>query len=660
MFPFAGELKILFRGLFGEAQSKDLVKIYGLVFGNLLIVLAVQTFILLVLEPTYEDPAALYLAHFCVLIVLLIGILMVAMFLRRNIVPFFWVGTQQMNQAMHGSPNLWPPGYSPYPRGRPHQAPVRGPVPRGHRPPPPKGRHPPGGPEGYAPHTHETTRPQGMAKPHQYAPLSSSHPTLKEEQVPHEKKEEQVPEDQSPQSNEAKGRTSKTSEKEGPGAAENGQDKAPEDGPYYKRYNRNLHYAPQYHGPRYYQSRHQTQVANVRPAYYRSGVYGSPQTGETQQTKTKPRQKGTRQRMALPRKVEGDSETVPYQKGPLLGLEIREALHLPAFRYLFAIFVASLVAGFLILQQDKLWIKAVIFPIAFIIAFSFPSLMWISYIYNRTSERPAPQRLVFIALSWGMISTIPSMIFNTVGAYMLGADLELLLEGEQIGAAEFATVALIAPIVEELFKPLGLLLIFRRLESGYSGVLYGVTCGMGFALVENMSYELLVLVGSDVDTVWTATSFVRGVGSTLLHAVGPALVGYYMACARFKGCDRHMVFVAYLMAILLHGSWNSAATLGLVFPDVEIITAIEIIALLGLFVACLLILRALLSVSIAQQESMVASPPHLQGRGRRPPPRQPPFQPRPPNRPPGTAPPRQGPPQGPPPGRGPPPDRATP
>lgn len=297
----------------------------------------------------------------------------------------------------------------------------------------------------------------------------------------------------------------------------------------------------------------------------------------------------------------------PYQRGTHMGLEVKEALHLPSFRYMFLAFIGSLVLGYCSLTLGGVWLAA--FPFAFVIAFSFPPLMWIAYIYQRTKERLEPQRLVFIALSWGMISTIPALVFNSLGALLLDADLNKLFEeGGGIGPSELAAVAVVAPLVEEFFKPLGLLLIFRRLESSYTGVLYGVACGMGFALIENMLYELsfLFMPGADVTAVWTFNSFARGVGSTLLHAVGPAFVGFALASVRNRGTGSPWVAGAYLLGVGMHAAWNASATLTLYLGDDEFLGILEIVLLVVLFVACLVILRALLSASLAQQKRRIA------------------------------------------------------
>ena len=112
-------------------------------------------------------------------------------------------------------------------------------------------------------------------------------------------------------------------------------------------------------------------------------------------------------------------------------------------------------------------------------------------------------------------------------------------------------------------KPIGLIFIMKRLKTPYEGVLYGVACGMGFAIIENMLYELFILLwyGSDA---WTLNAFVRGIGSTVLHAVGPAAIGFAIAYSRQMEKSMTMPLVyAYIFGFVMHGAWNGFATLPL-------------------------------------------------------------------------------------------------
>jgi len=552
------------------ALARDLLKIYGLVFGNLLIILSVQ-FIIVAFTFSEEESGLsqeqnIQILYPCIP-VLLAGVILVAIILQRHTVPFYWVGS---HQARHGGP----PAIARRAAHGPYQQP--------HRPGP-------------------TQRPLPATPP-----LSPS---------------ESSPREPRPTAREGPGMDDRTGDRrpavpyrdhEAPTAPlppPPRERAAADDNPNYLRYSRGLHYAPRYHGPRYYQPAHRDQPANIGPSFHRYTTRPYPPRGV--------RPQGPLQQPRYQPSV------APYRRGTHIGLEIKEALHLPSFKYMFLAFMGSLVLGFCSLTLGGIWL--VVFPLAFVIAFSFPPLMWIAYIYQRTQERLEPQRLVFITLSWGMISTIPSLVFNTLGAVLLDADLNKLFEeGGTIGFPELAAVAIVAPLVEEFFKPLGLLLIFRRLESSYTGVLYGVACGMGFALIENMLYELsfLFMPGADVTAVWTFNSFARGVGSTLLHAVGPAFVGFALASVHLRGLGSQWILGAYLLGVGMHAAWNASATLTLYLGDDELLGMLEIVFLVVLFLACLVILRALLSTSLAQQRRKIA----VTG------PLRPPSQPRPPPR----------------------------
>ena len=244
-----------------------------------------------------------------------------------------------------------------------------------------------------------------------------------------------------------------------------------------------------------------------------------------------------------------------------LGSIQRQVLQLPKSGILFFLFLMSLALGLVALTERGPFLF--LFPIAFVIAFAFPGLIWVSYIYSRTITSPEPQRLVLIALAWGMFSTLPASLLNDLGSRIVEVNQNALLGKGDFGTPELILVSVIAPFVEELLKPIGLIFIMKRLKTPYEGVLYGVACGMGFAIIENMLYELFILLwyGSDA---WTLNAFVRGIGSTVLHAVGPAAIGFAIAYSKQMEKPMMMPLVyAYVFGFVMHGAWNGFATLPL-------------------------------------------------------------------------------------------------
>jgi len=115
---------------------------------------------------------------------------------------------------------------------------------------------------------------------------------------------------------------------------------------------------------------------------------------------------------------------------------------------------------------------------------------------------------------------------------------------------------LVTPVVEETAKALlfVVLVALRRVPGTPVGLIYGLACGLGFALWENAAY---------FDGLGTAPTpwlyLMRTTGTALLHASATALVG---AAAGIGGMQTAWwrrvlaLLVALLVACLVHGSWN--------------------------------------------------------------------------------------------------------
>jgi RsiW-degrading membrane proteinase PrsW (M82 family) len=234
-------------------------------------------------------------------------------------------------------------------------------------------------------------------------------------------------------------------------------------------------------------------------------------------------------------------------------------LRLPSASLLLKVFLAALAVGGLSLAlAPATGYTVVIFLFAFIIGFSFPSLIWISYVYSFEKREPRPSKSILVAFTYGMLSTIPALLINTAASVLLGAD-----SPHPTVIATLLTVALVAPLVEELSKPWGLLLVRDHVRSRLDGLIFGVTCGVGFALIENISYELsFALTGDNPAAVWTIGSLARGLGSIMIHAAGAGLIGYAYGRYRLKkGSSLWGILLAYMLAVLMHASWNGASVL---------------------------------------------------------------------------------------------------
>ncbi|PFG44628.1 RsiW-degrading membrane proteinase PrsW (M82 family) [Isoptericola jiangsuensis] len=170
---------------------------------------------------------------------------------------------------------------------------------------------------------------------------------------------------------------------------------------------------------------------------------------------------------------------------------------------------------------------------------------------------PEPPDALVTAFAWGAgVSVLLALLVNTAG-------LELWTPLLGVEGGTYATVSLVAPVVEELVKGAVLvgLLWFRRseLNGPTDGIIYGSMVGLGFATVENISYYAFAEPGT---LVWTFV--VRGVVSPLLHPLCTSLIGVGVASAALRATGRVRPVVAgFAGAIGLHGLWNASTGFGL-------------------------------------------------------------------------------------------------
>jgi hypothetical protein len=109
-------------------------------------------------------------------------------------------------------------------------------------------------------------------------------------------------------------------------------------------------------------------------------------------------------------------------------------------------------------------------------------------------------------------------------------------------------LGLFVPLIEELFKPIGVMLLLGRKLTPAQGFALGAICGAGYALIENLT------IGADGET-WALVSIGR-FGTSAMHILTTALSGY--ALVRAKNEKRWLQLLGvYALNVFVHGLWNS-------------------------------------------------------------------------------------------------------
>lgn len=196
---------------------------------------------------------------------------------------------------------------------------------------------------------------------------------------------------------------------------------------------------------------------------------------------------------------------------------------------------------------------------------------------------PEPRGLVVFALAWGAVASV---------ALTLGVDLVIGLLVPQVPETLSAVVQ--APIVEELAKGAGVLLVFvaarRAFDGPVDGVVYGALVGAGFAFTENILYFADSLITEGVESA-AYTFFLRGVLSPFAHVMFTAVTGYALGRAARIGLRGSAAASRWLLgivgAIALHALWNGSA----VFADFFALYTTLQVPLFVLFIVGVVLLR---------------------------------------------------------------------
>ena len=114
-------------------------------------------------------------------------------------------------------------------------------------------------------------------------------------------------------------------------------------------------------------------------------------------------------------------------------------------------------------------------------------------------------------------------------------------------------IAVLVPAIEEVFKPIGVWLFARRIDSAAQGFALGALSGAGYALVETVG------ISGQQAGDWAGLLASR-VGTGLLHITTSALMGAAIVLA-WRERRYLRLLGTYLLAVLLHGLWNALAVL---------------------------------------------------------------------------------------------------
>jgi protease PrsW len=172
---------------------------------------------------------------------------------------------------------------------------------------------------------------------------------------------------------------------------------------------------------------------------------------------------------------------------------------------------------------------------------------------------PEPRILLLIAFLWGATASIAIALLVDVGASLLRA-----AGGADVNTTQYWQIGFQAPIVEEIAKGLGVLLIYllarRYFDGPVDGLVFAALVAGGFAFTENIQYFAIQIAESgSLDVQVGQIFFIRGILSPFAHVMFTGFTGFFIGLAARKGTTLGgigMFFVGLVPAIILHGFWN--------------------------------------------------------------------------------------------------------
>lgn len=179
------------------------------------------------------------------------------------------------------------------------------------------------------------------------------------------------------------------------------------------------------------------------------------------------------------------------------------------------------------------------------------------------------------------------------------------------------TAAIVAPLVEEMVKPLAVVVLIGRVKSKTEAFALGLACGIGFNLVETSGYI------SQGYGDWLNVAIGRS-GAGLLHGFGAAMValGWYILTHKEEGVWQKRTLIALGCigyAVLQHALWNGVGALVLIPGPIgtffstwswtagpvsidgpELVNIVETVGILIFFILMSILLRHRETKSISQ------------------------------------------------------------
>ena len=191
-------------------------------------------------------------------------------------------------------------------------------------------------------------------------------------------------------------------------------------------------------------------------------------------------------------------------------------------------------------------------------------LVWVrgSERFSKEPWGPLLSAFVYGALFATFVAAILEVVLASAGTavsqHYPAPEFTFLNGNSTLGA--FFLVLVIAPVVEEGLKGLGVVRSSERIRTLPDGLIFGASVGLGFGFFETFLYGLGAWAAGGL-VAGIALIIVRSLSSVLLHGSTTSMFGYGYAQNKLNG-KTGATGAYYLLAVAMHGSFNLLASAG--------------------------------------------------------------------------------------------------
>lgn len=183
----------------------------------------------------------------------------------------------------------------------------------------------------------------------------------------------------------------------------------------------------------------------------------------------------------------------------------------------------------------------------FVAAGILPSVLWLLF-YMRKDPHREPGSLLIKTFLMGVIVAPLAVILSSLFSYL----------GFEYFVYASSAFFLWAAFVEECIKFIAvrqIVLASPEFDEPVDAMIYMIAAGLGFAAIENILY-LFQVIPEGAGFALSVLAL-RSVGSTLLHALASALVGYFIALSWFyHSFQNWLLLLGIFLATIFHFTFN--------------------------------------------------------------------------------------------------------